>query len=49
MDNVACHDKWSYHTALTKDEHINDVWIDCDANKQATPVYNVGLLVLRLT
>ena len=42
MDNVACHEKWSYHTALTEDEHINDVWIDFDAHKQTTPVYNVS-------
>ena len=42
MDDVGCYgseDKLidcSYHTDATKDEHINDVWITCNANEQAT-------------
>ena len=42
MDDVGCYgseDKLidcTYHTDTTEDEHINDVWITCNANEQAT-------------
>jgi preprotein translocase subunit SecF len=42
MDNVGCYgseDKLidcTYQTDTTEDEHINDIWITCNANEQAT-------------
>ena len=44
MDNVACYgseDKLincSYHTDTTEDNHINDIWIECNMTDTSTVI-----------
>ena len=51
MDNVACYgseDKLincSYHTDTTEENHINDIWIDCDVTDNVATSQNTTSMV----